>query len=189
MKKILIAAAALSTLAAPAFAQTTQNVAVTGSVAKQCGLGNQSGGGTGGYTPTLALGSLVDGNGQLSVTPQNIGFGNVWCNGPASVSLSATALQSDSTAPFDSSSFVNKLDLIVDGTGLSGSIFSYLGAATQVRTGAPATNNVAGAFETGTNNYQKARVSVALPTGTVGNDRPVAGGYSGSITLTVSPTA
>lgn len=188
MKKILIAAAALSTLAAPAFAQQTvsQNVAVTGSVFKQCGLGNQSGGGTGGYTPTLALGNLVDGNGQLKTISEVIGFGNVWCNSAATVELSTTQLTT-STPNLDTGSFTDKLDLIVDGaTGLNGSVFAYLGAATQVTPSAPASNSTAAAFETGTGRFQSARVRVALPVGTAGNDRPVAGSYAGTITLKVS---
>lgn len=201
MKKILLGAAALSMLAAPAFAQTgaiggttppaapttqSQNVVVNGTVAKQCGLGNQSGGGTGGYTPTLDLGSLVDGNGQLSVTPKNIGFGNVWCNSAATVVLSATQLKTTATNT-DPSSFTNALDLIVDGTtGLNGSIFAYLGGATQMRSGTDVSATTLGAFETGIGRFQSARVGVALPTGTAGNDRPIAGAYTGTITLKVS---
>jgi hypothetical protein len=188
MKKILLGAAALSMLAAPAFAQSTQsqNVVVNGSVAPLCGLGNQSGGGTGGYTPTLSLGSLVDGNGQLRSISENIGFGNVWCNSKTVLTLGATKLTTQ-TLLSDPSSFVNELDLIVDSdTGEGGSIFPYFGTATQVRSGATITNNLGGDFETGIGKYQKARVRVALPTGTVGNDRPVAGAYTGSITLNVT---
>lgn len=191
MKKILIAAAALSTLAAPAFAQVQSaatvpvNVAVSGTVAPLCGLGNQSGGGTGGYTPTLALGSLIDGNGQLNVAAQNIGFGNVWCNSAATVTLSTTQLKT-TTANTDPGSFTNALDLIIDGqTGLNGSVFAYLGGATQVTPTASASNSTLGAFETGTGKYQSARVSVALPSTSTSGDRPVAGAYKGTITLKV----
>ena len=199
MKKILLGAAALSMLAAPAFAQfapvgpaaapTTVSsvVAVTGSVAKQCGLGNQSGGGgNGGYTPTLALGSLVDGNGQLNVAAQNIGFGNVWCNSAATVALSTTQLTT-LTPNTDPTSFTNKLDLIIDGqTGLGGSVFAYLGGATQATLAAPASASTAGAFETGTGAFQSARVRVALPSTSTSGDRPVAGAYTGTITFKVS---
>lgn len=196
MKTTLIAAAALSLLAAPAFAQVgpvgpgpstaSQTVAVTGSVAKLCGLGNQSGGGTGGHTATVALGSIVDANGQLAVAPQNIGFGNVWCNAPASVTLSATQLTTTSPVT-DTSSFVNALDLIVDNdTGTGGSIFAYLGSATSIRSSS-ISHALNQEFETGTGRFTQARLSVALPASVSGNDRPVAGSYTGSITFKVSP--
>lgn len=187
MKTIVIAAAAASLLAAPAFAQTTRSVDVTGNVAKLCGLDNQSGGGTGGYTPTVALGSLVNNNGQLDVAPRNIGFGNVWCNAPATLTLAASKLTT-ATSVTDTASFTNKLDLVVDNaTGDGGSIFAYLGGAASARSEAPVSYALNQEFETGIGRFSRARLSVALPTGTVGNDRPVAGAYTGSVTLTVTP--
>lgn len=188
MKTIVIAAAAASLLAAPAFAQTTsQAVAITGNVGKLCGLGNQSGGGTGGYTPTMDLEDIVDGNGQLANVSKVIGFGNVWCNSAANLSLSATDFTTNASTT-DTDSFTRKLDLIVDGeTGNGGSIFTYFGDTTSARTGTPATNRIGQAFETGIGKYSEARVRVALPQGTVGNDRPLAGAYAGSVTLTVTP--
>ena len=188
MKAILMGAAALSLLAAPAFAQS-QSVEVNGTVDKQCGLGNQSGGGTGGYTALVDLGEITDTNGFLDTNAAvNIGFGNVWCNAPASLSLSATSFDADVVAT-DTSSFVDNLDMIVDGnTGLGGSVFAYLGGATQARTGSPAEFDIPQEFETGTGRFQSARVRLALPTGTAGNDRPVAGDWSGTVTLTVSPS-
>ena len=192
MKRILSAAVAVAALVAAGAASAEESqLNVTGNVSKQCGLGNQSGGGTGGKTQPVNLGSIVDGNGQLSVAPQTIGFGNVWCNAPATISLAVSALQNTSTAPFDSSSFVNKLDMIVEKPTSGGSIFSYFApGTTSARTGtAPITNNIAGAFETGTLAYQGAVLKVALPTGTQGNDRPTAGDYAGTVTLTVTPSA
>lgn len=186
MKTILLGAAALSLLAAPAFA-ADQTVTIGGTVASQCGLGNQSGGGTGGYTSSVNFANIVDpATGLLDTNASaTIGFGNVWCNGPSTLSLAATPFVTGTTVT-DTSSFTNALDLVVDGgTNANRSIMVYLGAR-QVRTGSPATRDLTNAFETGVNDFQSARVRLALPTGTVGNDRPVAGTYAGSVTLTVT---
>ena len=186
MKTILLGAAALSLLAAPAFA-ADQVVNVGGTVASLCGLGNQSGGGTGGHTPNVAITNIVDPSTGLLNTAASvtIGFGNVWCNGPSDLSLAATPFAS-STAVSDTSSFTNKLDLIVDGGATPArSILLYLGGG-EARTGVPKAASPTRAFETGIGDFQSARVRLALPTGTVGNDRPVAGNYSGSVTLTVA---
>ena len=172
MKAILMGAAALSLLAAPAFAQS-QEVEVTGNVEAQCGLGNQSGGGTGGYTASV-----------------DIGFGNVWCNSPADLSLEASAFETASPVT-DTGSFRNSVDMIVDGaqtTYAAGSIFVYFGGATEARTGSPAQFSIPQEFETGTGRFQAARVRLSLPAGNPGNDRPVAGDWSGTVTLTVSPS-
>jgi len=185
MKTILMAASALSLLAAPAaFAQSVSTVNVGGSVGALCGLGNQSGGGVSAPTTNVALGSMIDGNGFLNVGSQEISFGNVWCNNAATVNLTVGALTTG-TLNTDPSSFTNTLDMHLAPLSNGKSVLVYLGA-TEAHTGAPLTNNTAGAFESGVNDYSKAVLSVSLPAGTAGNDRPVAGTYSGSIVLSVS---
>ena len=190
MKAILMGAAALSLLAAPAFAQS-QEVEVTGNVEAQCGLGNQSGGGTGGYTASVDMGDISDANGFLDTNKSvDIGFGNVWCNSPADLSLEASAFETASPVT-DTGSFRNSVDMIVDGaqtTYAAGSIFVYFGGATEARTGSPAQFSIPQEFETGTGRFQAARVRLSLPAGNPGNDRPVAGDWSGTVTLTVQPS-
>lgn len=188
MKKIALLAAAATLIAAPAFAQSSvsRTVNVNTTVAGQCGLDNQSGGGTGGYTPTVSFADITDANGFLDTAATvNIGFGNVWCNSAANLSLTASSFDSDVTA-VDTGSFVDNLDMIVDGqTGLGGSIMTYFGGG-EARTGTPKLATIPFAFETGTGRFQNAAVRLALPTGTAGNDRPVAGNWTGTVTLNVT---
>lgn len=188
MKKIALAASVLTLIASPAFAQSTQTVAVNGSVAKQCGLGNQSGGGSSGHTANVTMNNITDANGFLNADASvNIGFGNVWCNGPANLSLTPSAF-ANATPVADAASFVNKLDMIVDGgANPARSILVYLGGG-QATTAAPKNFTIPQEFETGTGDFQTARVRLALPAGTSGNDRPIAGDYSGAVVLTVSPS-
>ena len=184
MKRIILAAVAVSALAlAPqAFAAgASAQVTVGGSVAGACGNGNQSGGGVASPSNVL-LGNLVDANGQLSVAEQTITFGNTWCNGPASLSVTATALDSGQPTPADAGSFVSKLDMVVTGKLID----TYMGGGV-AKTGAPKNAIINQAFETGTGQYAEGKLNVTLPAGTVGNDRPVAGTYSGTVTLTATP--
>jgi len=181
-KTILMAASALSLLAAPAFAQTgSSQIVVNGTVAGMCGAGNQSGGGTTTGNTPVNLGSLIDSNGQLSVAATTIDFGNMWCNKSANLTVSASVLQGNQPVGPDSGSFVNALDMIVTGAVID----TYMGGG-QARTGAPKTAAIGHAFETGTGTYSKATLNVALPAGTSGNDRPVAGDYTGTVTFTAS---
>jgi type 1 fimbria pilin len=70
MKLAFLAAGAASLLiVSPSFAADTANstdVTVNGSVATQCGIGNQSGGGVRSLPNTVDLGSLVTTDGQLN---------------------------------------------------------------------------------------------------------------------------
>lgn len=183
MKTILMAASALSLLAAPAFAQSTgsSSVVVNGSVAGMCGVGNQSGGGTTTGNTPVSLGSLIDGDGFLSVAAKTIDFGNMWCNKAATLTVSASILQGDQPVGPDTGSFVNQLDMHVSGAVLD----TYMGGAV-AHTGTDAVASIGHAFETGTGTYSKATLNVTLPAGTVGNDRPVAGAYTGTVTFTAS---
>jgi hypothetical protein len=188
MKTILMAASALSLLAAPAaFAQSADStVSVTGTVAGLCGIGNQSGGGTASAS-AVTYSSLIDANGFLNAAEQEITFGNIWCNAPATLSLEASALSTPVTV-LDTGSFVNTLDLHVSGK-LIDTYFITVADGSSAKTGTPLNSSIPAAFETGTGQYSKAKLNVTLPAGTVGQDRPVAGAYTGSVTLTVTPTA
>jgi hypothetical protein len=144
-----------------------------------CGAGNQSGGGVvTGNTP-ISLGSLVDGNGQLSVTQQDIQFDNMWCNGPATLTVWATTL-SNATAVLDTSSFVNELEMIVSGKMID----TYMGGGSATST-TDKVANIGFAFETGTGQYGSGKLNIALPAGHAG-DRPIAGSYTGTVTFTAT---
>lgn len=195
MKAILASAAALALVAsAGAAAAQDRAVTVTGTVASQCGYGNQSGS-TGaaadsGYVASVPLsGAMTDSNGFLNTTQTTtIGFGNVWCNGPNTITLTASQMVHNSAVDgnFDARSFVRKVDMIVDATDLTGgNILAYFGGG-QARSGTPLVRSGGGAFETGNDNWQRASVRLALPTGTVGNDRPLAGNYTGRVTMNIA---
>lgn len=204
MKAILATTAALAmVISAGAASAATQSVAVSGTVARQCGLGDQSGSSSTdptGYTPSVTFTDpLTNGNGTLNSNASvTIGFGNIWCNGPSNLTLSATKFHTGS-ANTDPGSFTADLDLIVEGNatgdGATAANFVnwYMGGHA-ARSGTDATNSLGGAFESGTGQGQRARVRLALPAnvtqpnanGTPG-DRPLAGSYSGTITLVVTP--
>ena len=195
MKRIIATTAALAALvSAGASHAADRAVAVTGTVSSQCGFDNQSGGGSAGgsagYTSAVTV-PVTGTNGFVDTTSRTlIKFGNVWCNGSNTITLTASPLQHNTAADgtFDNSSFVNHVDMIVSADGLSAkNILSYFGGG-QARTGTPLQRTGNGAFETGQDDYTRANISLALPANTAGNDRPLAGGYSGTVTLTVSAT-
>lgn len=175
MKRLLIAAAALSFVAGPSLAQDAGSlVVIGGSVGGKCGTTGSS---------SVSLGSLIDGEGFLSVADRAIDFGEMWCNAPADVTMEVEALQGDAPVGPDASSFVNRLDMIVSG----GVLDAYFGGALRTGPGGVAAQAVGAtgfAFSTGAS--APANLSVELPVGTTGDDRPVAGDYTGSITFTAS---
>jgi len=190
-------AASVLAFAAPAFAADTPNstdVTINGTVDPQCGVGNQSGGGVRhGTSAIVNLPSMVDANGQLSVAPVDIEFNNVWCNSSNEVTMTVTSLNSGVTV-FDTSSFVNRLDMHVTRVAGVADVLLYFGNPTEVATGAGGSTGTLShvnpaAFETGDDNYARGHLTVTLPAGTVGNDRPVAGTYTGVITFTATPHA
>lgn len=194
MKKLLIASVAIASLlgaATAASANTVSSPIVVGAVVdSQCGLGNQTGGGVIAPSTPIALGSIVDGNGFLNTAiDQSIDFGNVWCNGPSTVSLTVTPL---TTGAFNSDpgSFLAGVDMVVDNSDGGGSVLVYVGNPASVSSSNGTTNGVAsaspGAFESGTGQYQNARLHLAYPAGHPGNDRPLAGAWSGLVTLTAT---
>lgn len=192
MKIALVALTAASLLtAAPAFAAgASTNVTINGTVPGLCGTGNQSGGGTrASGTDVVTIANLVDANGFLSVADRDIEFDNLWCNTPSTLTMAVTPLATLSPVS-DPSSFVNHLDMIVGNDGGAKVLQTYFGGATSVSSavnGGILTYSFPGAFETGTGQYSKASLKITLPQGTVGNDRPVAGDYSGTVTITAVP--
>ena len=174
MQRLLIAAAALSFVAGPSLAQDAGSISVIGgTVGGKCGTTGSS---------SVDLGPLIDTNGFLSVAYRAIDFGEMWCNAPADLTMEVQALQGDGPVG-DASSFVNRLDMIVSG----GVLDAYFGGALRTGPGgvaALANGSTGFAFSTGAS--APASLSVELPAGTTGNDRPVAGDYSGSITFTAS---
>jgi hypothetical protein len=174
MQRLLIAAAALSFMAGPALAQDTGSAAVIGgTVGGKCGTTGSS---------SVDLGPLTDGQGFLSVADRAIDFGEMWCNAPADLTMEVEALQGDGPVS-DASSFVNRLDMTVSG----GVMDTYFGG--DLRTGPGGAAGQAGAstgFAFSTGASAPATLSVDLPAGTIGNDRPVAGAYTGSIIFTAS---
>lgn len=102
MKKILLAAAAaaaLSTVAAPAFAQVNGSVVVTATVDKACGLtGTLNSGNIPVVLPISSDGRLNGTTGgfqenNLLTADQMFGDVNVWCNAPANVTVTGEPLQ------------------------------------------------------------------------------------------------
>ena len=92
-------------------------------------------------------------------------------------------------ASFDSSSFVSAVDMNVTSDGTHKILQTYFGIPSLQSTGATdgiATVNI-GAFETGTLTYSEALLSLKMPS--TAHDpglRPLAGSYTGSVTVTVT---
>lgn len=198
MKKILLAASALSLMAAaPASAQQVGEVLLTSTVAGACGVGNHKSGAAvnSSWNQDDIVVNLADSNGQFSgATFNNRSFGNVWCNGPANVTIEVGSLVNGTrgVAPSDSGSFSNEFDLIVT-TGAG--VYTNAGAYTGLTGGTPlvlnttgasgiatSTGGVAHAFETGLAQYSGFNVQVVNP----GNLRPIAGAYQGHVRFTAS---
>jgi hypothetical protein len=187
---ILIAAPAFT----PAFAAgTASTVVVNGTVAKQCGVGNQSGGGTRAIASPVNLGSLVTTDGQLaSSTKTPIAFDNVWCNAPANITMDVSPLKLTSPPPaFDASSFTAALDLNLTSDGTHAVLPTYFGVSALSSTlGATdgLASNAIPAFETGTQIYSEANLSYSMPSNAHSPGiRPLAGDYSGTVTFTATP--
>lgn len=188
MKTVFMAVAALATLAAPAaFAQSAINL--NANVTSACGVGFHRSGATAapGWTQGDVTGlTLVDGNGQLATqtVATNRSFGNLWCNGGGTVSMSVSSLTS-TTPALDSGSFTNsfnvrvKTDMGVYMNAGEDLLITSNGGAAGTATGANA-----GAFETGLQRFSGVDSIEVLADAS--NRRPVAGTYSAAITLTVT---
>jgi len=183
MKTILMAASALSLLAAPAFAQSTSTVNLTGNVAPLCGTGGHSSGGVSAPTASqdIVISGLTDADGRVVAQDINVGFGNLWCNSAASLTLKVNPLTT-SEANTDTASFFTRIDMSVAGPLLDTYfVDSQTGAPTSVGDGEYSAT-IGQAFETGTGTYDNAVISIIAPA----QDRPVAGDYTGSVVVTIS---
>jgi len=186
MKAILFAASAIGLLAAtPAYA-AEKTITVSGTVAGACGLGNHKSGAESAPNWTqgdIALGAMTGADGKLAVSPVTRSFGNVWCNGPAVVTIDVSKLTNSSvSAPVDSSSFTNTFDMKISGD-LGGTAFGN-SAGNLVVSSADGQKviNTNGPFETGLQRYSSFTLEVLNPN----NLRPAAGSYAGTIKLTAT---
>lgn len=162
MKKLLMAAAAASALAAaPALAATTADYAVTGSVAAVCSVT---------ATGTVAFGALTSGTGAYtnSGTSTEATDSSAYCNQAATtVEITHTNLSTTTTGTIPST-FTNTVVITpvvtTDGPTL---------------TGDKAAGTAIGAFS-----LLKVKATAATP-----SLKLIAGAYTGSITITLSPAS
>ena len=185
MKIALMAASALSLIAAPAFAQNQTTVNVTGNVAALCGAGgHSSGGASADQIVTVPGGALTDADGRVEAKVLNFNLGNLWCNGPSSVSVKVNPLKHVSIADgtFDAGSFFNRIDMVFDGPLTSLYFPGGTGDTDSSATGQYA-GTIAQAFETGQGQYAASTLTLIAPP----TDRPLAGDYEGSVVVTVAP--
>jgi len=189
MKKILVAASAIGLLAStPAYAAEGE-IALSADVAAQCGVGNHKSGADAapGWDQDDIVVDLADTNGQFSgQTFTNRSFGNVWCNGPATVTLEVAALTSTNTTT-DTSSFTNRFDIkvVTDAGVYVGGGQDYTMDTTGDADGVLTTTaSVPGAFETGLQRFGGADSIEILPSSD--NKRAVAGDYSGYLRFTAT---
>lgn len=184
MKIALMAASALSLIAAPAFAQNQTTVNVTGNVAALCGAGgHSSGGASGDQIVTVAGGALTDADGRVEAKVLNFNLGNLWCNGPSSVSVKVNPLMHKTiTSGFDTRSFFNRIDMVFDGPLTT---LYFPGGTGDTNSSATGQYNgtIGKAFETGQGEYAASSLTLIAPP----TDRPLAGDYAGSVVVTVAP--
>lgn len=193
MKKILVAASAIGLLASTPAMAAENTIALSGTVEAQCGVDNHiSGDGTAaGFTEGDITGiDLTDANGQFETAKdfENRSFGNLWCNGPATVTLEVSDFSTDVTV-FDGGSFVNRFDIEVT---TDAGVYLGQGENYTLSSGgaesASVSNTTGAAFETGTGRFGGADSIKILPAArsSGGNYRPVAGDYSGYVRLTAT---
>lgn len=188
---LVLAASAIAMAATPAFADTTaggnsSTITLGANVAAACGVGNHRSGATSGAGNTTdATYTLADSTGQFKTAQtQNRSFGNVWCNGPATVTITASQLSTSATTT-DTSSFTNKFDVEVTGGAMV-----YAGGGTLATAGNASASQHAdlpGAFETGLGTFSSVDIKVLPALGSGGMPlRPVAGAYAGTVTFTAA---
>ncbi|WP_144037777.1 hypothetical protein [Sphingopyxis sp. KK2] len=190
MKKILAAVSAIGLLAStPAFAQATGEIKLSATVAKACGVGDHRSGASADpdWDQSDISVALANGTGQFNGESfTNRSFGNVWCNAPASVTLSVGALTT-STTTADVSSFTSRFDIRVKtdaGVYVNGGEDLVLDTATEASGVVSRTASTAGAFETGLRRFSGADTIEVLKDPT--NRRAVAGDYTGYIRFTAT---
>jgi hypothetical protein len=186
MKNLLIAATALATLAsAPAFAQQTGTVTFTGTVAAACTAVSPT-------TATIPLGALSTGVGAFNASVVNNAGGaygsTITCNG-AGTKLDMTANQITGSVGVPSGApaiFTNQIDYTAEletvGTGYAQSPAAP-GVLVSDTTGGSGGSQTVGLLST---NVLLDLSGAALPSGA---SVLVAGNYTGSVTITLTPGA
>lgn len=211
MKRILsvVSAVAVLAVASAASAQVIDDNSVVtfgGSVTPQCNIS-----GAGGHVDINAAvpGGLINADGFLNWTPNTnfpLGtlsgfFGNVWCNSAgASIELSLERLTS-SNGPSGGSSasnwagggFDHEITVMVTGLGFTPVNATPGGQVMPVLQG-PALANLNPGNDQESRTFTAGKWFYGQINGNIGmfNDptrRPIAGDYTGSLTLTVTPTS
>ncbi len=189
MKRIILAASALSLLAAPAFAQSysggaSDSVVLSGSVAKACNI--MGSGATIDLTSSLAINDegflQIPANQFTQVADLGAAFGNVWCNTKANVTMSGDLLSADGNI-----STANNWA----GTGFTHKIAV---GVFDLNVGGVAVPNVNTGQDQFSASAQSAQHFAGPVTGSlrIYNDatrRPIAGLYEATWTLTVAPAS
>lgn len=192
MRNLIASAAAIALLGAAgsAFAQSALDgtVTINGSVASKCTA-------TGGFTDTQDLSELADADGLLSTTHSGTTAGapaftsnfTVRCTGAnAGVSVTSTALTTATTAPTGYTNTVN-----FTGRGAFDLVHATNGASTlnvdDDSSVAAATTDSFGAANFLANTTNNVRVS-AYALNTAASALLVAGSYTGSIVVTITPS-
>jgi hypothetical protein len=171
MKRILAATAALATVAAfsaPANA-ATGTVTINASVTPVCSIDSPS--------HSVNLHEIdVDTSGHVKSETMTQGFGNVWCNANGNtMTVTATPLTTG-TAPADTS-FTNRVDYKVFSAVLGSSQ-----AVDTSGTGTATTGATLPPFETGTGTFDDYTVTTIASA-----KRPIAGAYTGTVTVSLTP--
>jgi len=166
------AVAAIVALSSPVYANNTSaTITVNGSVGAQCSMDLTS--------QTVTIPDITGSDGRLNQAALNVnalsGGGEFWCNGANSkLTLNATPFKNASATP--STGFTNVVNYTLSGT-MGSTPVSYDTAAVG-----------------GTNqDYSVGVFDSTNPTGQISadatSDRLIAGGYTASLTLTLTPGA
>lgn len=167
-----VAAAALVALSVPSFA-ATGTLTINGSVTAVCSIANPS--------DTIALGTLTLGaDGKYAGQTLTHSAGDIWCNGTGNtVTFTAHALTNSATTT-DTASFTNRIDYKV--TGPAPTSLTADTTAGDPSNGTATTGAALPAFDTGVGVFSEYVLDIHGPA-----KKPIAGSYSGSIDLTVTP--
>ena len=180
-KKIIIADAASSSVAAPAIAADTdqKDFDINARVTQECSLENPS---------NVNLGSLqidrAPGPNALLLTATASDSQNIWmsCNYPADISLQADNRALVNSNPVtDTAQFTNRLNYRVGLQPSNGTAFDGFGSWAPFVQPQPTTRTQTAEF------HDQASLTVTLPHFEYGNQnrRPIAGDYTDTVTITL----
>ena len=172
MKKILIAATSLAAMTAtPAFAASNASYSFDGSVAALCSIS--------GHGASVSFGALTDGNGAYTgnSTSQDATDDNAYCNqANTQATITHTNLYTSNAA---STGFTNVVPMSASLSTTEGGSLADATAAVGTGTSTGSSGTI-GAF-TG--------LKVTATLGSIGSSKLVAGSYSGTITITLTPSS